>query len=364
MMTGGCGGTTTTSGGSGGSSGSGGGSGTGGSGTGGSSGSGIVTSRGSGTPSTDSVSYTGTLPDSTGWFTPSLLTVSGRPTRINTTSLNPDPDTFTIYQADSTATNLPLILMFPGTENTTATIVDYMGGQDAIATRLASTEQAIVIAIPNTRQSADWDHSSAGLFFDTTTDDTDTNTDILLVRAVIKEAIRVYGIDPTRVYTMGFSNGAFFSAFTAFTIPTRIAGFAERSGGWAKCLPGGSKFDPPFTSSNSNCNTISSTTSCTCDMILSEASGNSNYTCTSSPAQPFSALTTGTNRVPGYISHDPQDNSVSVYYSCDLYKSMSDAGFTVASPDLRYLADDNGGRHGVATGFFNNAWDFLRTKGL
>lgn len=328
--------------------------GTSGSGTGGSSGSAgstTATSRGSGTPTADSVTVTGSFPNST-----KLFSVTGfGPTRTRDTVSDP----IRIYRPN-TNTNLPLIIAFPGSANTTDEILSQLGvtGTGSEATSLIdATEPAIFIAIPNSHQAEDWDHEGGGTdpsnYFNTTTDNTNTNLDLLVVRQAIKEAIRAYSIDQTRVYTMGFSNGAFMASYVAMMIPERIAGFAERSGGWARCLPSGFKASTVFTSTSTTCSTI----------LTQGAASGDDYDCTSSPAQPFNALLSGTNRVPGHLSHDNLDDSVSVYYTCDLASQMSAAGYTVET-DIRHLSDEAGGRHGVPEDFITRAWSFLRTKSL
>lgn len=294
------------------------------------------------------MSYTGSFPNSTGLFTSSILSVtsSTRPSRT-------PADLIRIYRPN-TNTNLPLILAFPGTGNTTDEILSQLGVTSE-GSLINGTEPSLFIAIPNTNQAEDWDHGGDGVYFNTTNDDPNTNPDLLLVRAVIKEAIRVYGINPARVYAAGFSNGAFFTELVSIALRNRIAGFAERSGGWARCLPGGKKAETVYTSSST-----------TCSAILSglPASLNSQYTCTSVETQPFAALpTTASEKVPAFISHDPQDDSVSVYYSCDLYQSMSSASYQV-DIDLRVLTPEAGGRHGVPSDFITRAWSFLRTKSL
>lgn len=297
-------------------------------------------SRGSGTPAADPIAVVGSFPNQVG-----LFDVSG----FGGTRPRDPSDPVRIYRPNANA-GLPLILAFPGTGNTTEEILWALRvSGDGAATD--SIEPAIFVALPNSNQPSDWDHDGGGVYFNTTDHDPNSNTDLQLVRQAIKEASRAYAIDPTRVYAIGFSNGAFMAIHVAMTLPRRIAGFAERSGGWARCLPDGFKAGSVFTSSST-----------VCSAILSSASA-SDYACGSNPAQPFTALPGGSDRVPGYLSHDNQDSSVSVYYTCDLYQQMLNAGFAVEL-DIRQLDPDSGGQHGVPEDFIINAWNFLRTKSL
>jgi phospholipase/carboxylesterase len=48
--------------------------------------------------------------------------------------------------------------------------------------------------------------------------------------AFLKEAVKAYGVDPKRVYLMGFSQGAIMSASVALTRPELVAGVVLMSG--------------------------------------------------------------------------------------------------------------------------------------
>lgn len=324
----GCSSTTDNSGnaGSGGSSGSGGSAG----GSGGSAGSSETTSRGSGAPAADTV--TATLPNSTGWFS---TTVNSRQVRI--------------YRPNSN-TNLPLIFFSHGTGGDPENFIGELGGQEAIQSVFDSTENAILI-FPNSRDisTGDWDHSDGNKYWDTTNDDPNSNVDLILIRTLIQGARDSYSINASRVYAAGHSNGGFFTQLIAFSMPTRIAAFAENSSGWVRCLPadGGRKAETQITFSSTSCTTILATT-------------NSDFTCRSATPEPFTALPTSSgSKVPAYIRHEISDDVVSAYYSCDLSQSMQSAGYTV-STDI--ISDGSG--HSAGTDFVQSGWNFMRTKSL
>jgi polyhydroxybutyrate depolymerase len=68
----------------------------------------------------------------------------------------------------------------------------------------------------------------------------DGNRDLAFVRALLDDLERRYCVDRARVFSTGFSNGAFFSALLACTMADRFAAVAPVSGGRLKidCTPG------------------------------------------------------------------------------------------------------------------------------
>jgi polyhydroxybutyrate depolymerase len=67
----------------------------------------------------------------------------------------------------------------------------------------------------------------------------DGNRDLAFVRALLDDLERRYCIDRARIYSTGFSNGAFFSQLLACAMPERIAAVAPVSGGLPRvaCKP-------------------------------------------------------------------------------------------------------------------------------
>ncbi|MBW2734565.1 MAG: hypothetical protein JRH20_19430, partial [Deltaproteobacteria bacterium] len=165
--------------------------------------------------------YEGSFPPTVSEFSSATLRVAGFARDV------------TLYLPEGLPSSPPLVIVLHGTGG---------NAQDAIwsmeADQLADREK-VVIAAPQARSmtTGDWDDHEAGqVFFETYPSiNSSTNADLLLVRAIIAEAVRAYGVNPRRVYTMGFSNGAFFSLLCAAAMPDRIAGFAEMSGGLVRC---------------------------------------------------------------------------------------------------------------------------------
>jgi hypothetical protein len=166
-----------------------------------------------------------------------------------------------------------------------------------------------------------------------------TNDDVLLTRAIIDAASRAYGIDLRRVYSMGHSNGAFFSYFVAMMIPNEIAAFAEASGGAIRCANRGTT---QFTG-----------TGTTCEALAAEAG----YPQCSGTLKPIE-LPAG--RVPpGYLAHNNNDAWVSVAWTCTLSQAMGSNALTdIFAPS----AESTG--HAVPVGFATSAWSFVSQQSL
>ncbi len=295
------------------------------------------TSRRVGTPPAETISHTGSFPNLTGWFDASF----------NTTGRG-SSGTLRIYRPSNT-TNLPLLILFAGSGQSTETFIGEFGGEEFIQNGLNARETAIVIVAPPVRQSTgDWDHGGDGEYWNTTTD-SDSNPDLVFVRGLIQEARDRYNINPSRVYVGGFSSGAFFSTYAAMQLRTRIAAFSERSGGWVRCLSGGGG-----TAKADNQSAFLGISNCATML----ASSNSNYNCTSTGHEPFTSLPTDL-KTPGFLSHGTQDPSVSPYYSCDLERIMREDAYPVQ------LSLTNDG-HSPSGQFFQpgNAWDFMRAYSL
>ncbi len=332
--------------GTGGLSGSGGSSGTGGAVSGGGSGGSVSSGGSSGAAAVpiDTIAYSGTFSSATGW-TENTLTVAGISRRV------------LIYRP-STAANLPLVLVFSGSgtlDNFLSEFADYRGapaGQSALAGAF-SAENA-VLALPEDRDlGEDWDHGGGGRYWQTEdasnpdADDPNGNPDLMLARAIIQESRARYAINSRRVYTMGYSSGGFFSSLAAMTLRARIAGFAERSSGWATCLP-----------RHEGNSYRTSLTDCTAILSMFQSTFPGQFTCSDPRGpQPFNTVPTD-RKVPAYLRHGNQDNAIPVYYTCALNEALVNNGYEV---DAQII---NGDEHSVGSEFFSGAWEFLRTKSL
>ncbi len=260
---------------------------------------------------TEAVSYTGTFPATDGEHTGVTLTVNGT------------ARTMYLYAPAGRGASPALFLVFHGTGG---------DGPDVGSRFMAMADaHGIVLAAPESRilTGDDWDqHYGGGKFWETIPPDDpargcdpDRNPDLMLVRAIIQEATRVYHIDPTRIYTVGFSNGGFFSLTAAVALRDQIAAFAELSSGLVLC-------------DNTNmCNFTGSGTTCTA--LAAEAT----YCTCSGAEKPITLPASG--RMPaGYLSHGNQDTTVSVQYTCTLANRMQALGQTT-SVTIRNGVDDN-----------------------
>jgi poly(3-hydroxybutyrate) depolymerase len=272
-----------------------------------------------GLPGPDPVSYTGTFTVRTGTFTANI-TVNGnrRAVRLHVpTNAGPTP---------------PLLLLFHGTNGDGAQVMT-----EANAVALANAE-GVIVAAPSSRWLGvgDFDHATEETYWETERNtNPNTNEDVLLVRAIMVEAQRVYGVDPTRIYAMGHSNGAFFAGFIATLLRDRIAAFSENSGGLVTCARTPSC---RFQGAGTTCATLATRSGwCNC----------------SGPELPMPLATTG-RRVPGYITHGTSDPLVSVYYSCTLQARMLALGMPVQ------ISLFNGEGHAIPNNWAQMVWPFFR----
>lgn len=199
---------------------------------------------------------------------------------------------------------------------------------------------------------ADVDHSEdgGGSSWNMWEPGADENEDLLYVRALISAAARDWDADTSRVYTLGFSNGAFFSYFVAASMPDRIAGFAENSGGWTTdACP--TRYDRDDNSLYPMGTTAPAGAAMTCAQIFAD------------PAFPTGCRVGGSNRLRpptpggrtpfGFLGHYSVDDVVSVAWSCLLAESMGGRAQTMIR-----AADSDGTTTGhiPMLGFLDAAW--------
>jgi len=206
----------------------------------------------------------------------------------------------------------------------------------------------------------DVDHQagSTGSNWNMAVADPTQNEDLRYVSALIASAHAAYGVDTTRVYTLGYSNGAFMSYFVAASLPDRISGFGENSGGWTTdACPtrygadsAGLGFYPtsgPAPGATVSCATLYASTS---------------------PKFPSQCIPTASNhlrpptpasRVPfGYLAHYSSDDIVSVEWSCHLGTAMG----ARAQVNIRWSDSDGTRGHNVQPDFFDRAWAFFANR--
>lgn len=242
--------------------------------------------------------------------------------------------------------NLPLLLFFKGTGNS----VDISDGEFADFAR----QQKVIVLVPDERELSfgDWDNHSEGTPYWETTNasgavNINQNADLLLVRALIKDAIATYQVNPKRVYTAGFSNGAFFSYFVAMVLNDRIAAFSETSGGLA-CVSTGNATQNTYKGDDPNRSGIVVQNSCT---------GFSVSPCAAFGLKPI-APKTAPRKVPAYLFHNDDDNSVSVENTCRLADQLQKIGYS--SFELSINIRKSGGGHVATLAYLNGAWNFMK----
>ena len=291
----------------------------------------------------DMLVYEGAFPRSTAnGFTRATLTINGTARDV------------LVYRPGSAA-SLPLLIYFSGTGATLDYNIADELGRDGL--RAFADQESVVIAVPIPRvmDRGDWDnHSSGTPYWETAQTESvagpasanpDTNPDLLLTRAIIKEAANSYGIDTSRVYLNGFSNGAFFSYFAATALNDRIAAFAETGGGLvlSKTTAG----QPP-------CLTQPYAGSAGEARSCADAGWNASM-CRAADAiaRPISPALV--KRVPpAYLEANDNDDSVPFAHSCNLSASIP-----ATTPKVTRIMHTGNG-HSTNSGYLIDSWNFMK----
>ena len=92
---------------------------------------------------------------------------------------------------------------------------------------LKANREKFIVACPNGLNYGTYTYFNAGGGYEELTDGTD---DLGFISALIDTMIENYNVDPTRVYAMGFSNGAMMSYRLAAEISHKIAAIGAVSG--------------------------------------------------------------------------------------------------------------------------------------
>ncbi len=247
----------------------------------------------------------------------------------------------------------PLLLVFHGTGGEP---IDAINDFDLVA---KAASLGFVVIAPRAgyrsgRHPADVDHPVdwGGSSWNMWTASPTMNEDLGYLRALIDQAALRWNADTTRVYTVGFSNGAFFSYFAAASMPDRIAGFAENSGGWMSdaCA---TRTDADGASQYQMMTTAPAGQDMTCATIFADPMFPASCKVTmSNPLRPPAA----SPRVPfGFIGHYSADDAVSVVWSC----LLADALGTRAQTRIRASETDGTTGHSVMPAFIDDAWAFF-----
>lgn len=283
------------------------------------------------------VVYEGSLPTSpASGFSSHSLTIGGVTRDVG------------LYVPESLTTSAPLILAFHGTGGNPSDFLDELGLRG-----LADTRGLVVLAPQalerngGTGEAGDPDHFPGTDGFWATSwnladDSASTNDDLLLVQALVAEAVLKLGVDAQRVYAFGHSNGAFFAYHAAAVLSSQIAGFAENAGGAVRCDdkgPDGTQFVGQGTD---------------CAALAAEPG----YPTCAGPLSPVAPDVAG--RVPhGFLAHHIDDAIVSVAWTCTLASALGDrAEVLIKAPD----GDSFG--HSVVSDFAARAWESLASRTL
>ena len=256
-----------------------------------------------------------------------------------------EPRAVEVYAPPGRSASPPLLVVLHGTYGRGPEMVgpDRPRGFEDLADRAG-----IVLAAPTAREltAGDWDQHTDGeanrTYWETqpTGDparglDPTRNPDLVLVRAILAEAQRVHHTDPRRTYVIGFSNGGFFALHVAVVLRDQIAGFGEIASGLVRC------------ENTNSCAFRGNGTSC--DALRAEPG----Y-CSCNGAEKPAPLPVSGGMPPGYLTHSNDDDTVSVYYSCEL-----DARMTALGHPHRVRINDRAGGHAIPEGVAQDAWAYL-----
>ncbi len=203
---------------------------------------------------------------------------------------------------------------------------------------------------PDVDHPANWGGSSWNMW----TPGVEKNEDLRYVRALIEAAKKSWNIDPARVYTAGFSNGAFFSYFVAASMPDRVSGFAANSGGWTtEACPqrtdhDGSSLYPIAAAANAP-----ASKDLTCANVFADPKVPKK--CRPTAANKLRPPATSGRTPFGYLAHYIGDDAVSPVWSCLLAESLGGR----AKAKIRTREADGTAGHAVMPGFIDDAFKFF-----
>ena len=290
------------------------------------------------TPTPD---ITVTPDQSTAWYTgtfPAASSFPGSGFKSATLGINGSNRLTWLYKPTNLKAKPALLVAYHGTSGLAQDTI-----WDAEADILADAEGLLVIA-PQARTMTvgDWDaHIPGDIYFETYPNVTPaTNQDLEHLQAIITEAIRVYNVDPKRVYLTGYSNGAFFVTLAATAMPTWIAGAAEAGGGLVRCADVDTCYFAAATPSTLTCAAMTTQPDwCAC----------------SGAAKPGPIPNvTGQYKPAIYMFHRNQDQAVSVYYACQMQSELTAAGYPVKFDLI------TGSAHAYPAGFATTTYAWLK----
>lgn len=254
---------------------------------------------------------------------------SGR--RVATLTVMGERREVVVYVPANRSTPSPLVVLFHGTNGSGTQMLDDSGA------RALADAQGVVVIAPTARHMSqgDWDHTTEDTYWETWPNtDIHTNQDVVLTRAIVAEAQRVYATDSHRVYFMGHSNGGFFAQMAATLLRDRTAGFAASSAGIVPCATTQSCH---FEGNADSCAALRVREGwCACnDTVKSIALPNDGY-------------------MPGaYLTHGTHDATVSVQYTCALEAGLH----ALHAPVTTVLRLGDG--HVMPSTFARDAWSVI-----
>lgn len=298
--------------------------------------------------SDDPVVYSGQFPSSTTALTPAALTVAG----VGRDAL--------VYRPASAGAAPPLLIFYSGTGATLNYNTADEIGREWLQSFANSEGVLLVFPMPLVQTHGDWDNHSAGTPYWQTADaegnsapvsaNPDTNPDLLLSRALIKESILRWGADAERVYVSGFSNGAMFSYFVAVTLAERVAAFAETGGGLILSHTTAGEPQPCVPPANSG--SAGALRSCS-------ETGWTPGMCQSSGATPRPQALPPSGRIPpGFLRAHDDDLTVPYAHTCNLAAALQ--GRTNVSASIAHQV----GGHFPSLDFLESSWAFLKAQRL
>lgn len=298
--------------------------------------------------SDDPVVYSGQFPSSTTALAPAALTVAG----VRRDAL--------VYRPASAGSAPPLLIFYSGTGATLSYNTADEIGREWLQSFADNEGVLLVFPVPQVQSHGDWDNHSSGTPYWQTADaegnsaavsaNPDTNPDLLLSRALIRESIVRWGADAQRVYVSGFSNGAMFSYFVAVSLAERVAAFAETGGGLILSHTTAGEptpCDPPANSGNAGALRSCSETGWTPGM------------CQSSGATARPQAVPANGRIPpGFLRAHDDDDTVPYAHTCNLAAALQ--GRTNVSASIAHQV----GGHFASLDFLESSWAFLKTQRL
>jgi polyhydroxybutyrate depolymerase len=125
--------------------------------------------------------------------------------------------TYTVVAPPSAGTARPLLLLFHGSRQDAKALRRFTGGTfDALA-----ADGVVVASLDGYR--GNWNDARRQSFFPARVRDVD---DTGFARAVIAELVRTHGVDPSRVFAIGYSNGGQMAMRLLHEAPDLLAGAA------------------------------------------------------------------------------------------------------------------------------------------